>query len=269
MGTFKPKIDWTVEYPHGIIKYNDLFRHKLLDYDKLVCHLLPMYKSHNVERLADFGCGTGSLLFRFEECGFTCFGFDRHEESVQIATNIGRRRQSRVSFEVGDMLTACNYGEFDATIQAFVPISFVSQAKTLRSMSGAVRIGGLYSFMVVMLQDGCSVEDERMILNVAEEKDCIVARIEPWKKSGNFIRWDPVLLVQDGSHFATYIDHDELELYTENTWQQLLSVIDNVGFRIIDVLSPCGPASPPPWSTERLVTVELLERRSVGKTDVR
>ena len=262
MNEFEPRADWTIEYPPGIIKYNDMFRHKFLDYDRIVDHLAPMYQKGNITQVADFGCGTGTLLFRFEERGFVCHGFDRNEETIGIALEIAKKRSSKATFEVGDMLLSSNYGKFDAVIQAFVPISLQSQVTTLRSMSRGVRPGGLYSFMVVEANGEGLHKDERTILNTVENGNCCVARIEPWKKNGNFIMWEPVLIVQDGNQFAMYIDHDELELYTSETWNQLESVIDDVGFKIIDILSMEGAASAPPWTTEKLVTVE-----HVGKQD--
>lgn len=259
MSIYQPRMDWTVEYPPGIIKYNDMFRHKFLNYENLVKHLMPMYQNRKIERIADFGCGTGTLLFLFEEKGFKCFGYDRHAESVEIANTICQHRKSGVSFKVGDMLSAHECGQFDATVQAFVPISFISQATTLKSMRDTIRPGGLYSFMVVEIIGTSPQKDERTILNVVENNGCVVARIEPWKKNGTFIMWEPVLFVMDGGQFSMYIDHDELELYTEDTWQKLQTLIGDVGFRLIDIFPLSDSLSAPPWTLEKLVTVERLE----------
>lgn len=259
MKSFQPGIDWTVEYPPGIIKYNDMFRHKFLNYDRLIEHLAPMFKERKIKRVSDFGCGTGTLLFKLEEHGFSCYGFDRHEESIRIAKSIGRRKGAGVKFEVGDMLKSQVCGNFDASIQAFVPISFASQVTTLQSMAKTVRPGGLYSFMVVEALTDCLIEDERTLLHVVEGEDCVVARIEPWKKNGNFIMWEPVLLVQDKGRFSIFIDHDELELYSEQTWQKLFSEVEKLGFSIVDILNLGDSASAPPWTNEKLVTVERLD----------
>ncbi|GAI08146.1 unnamed protein product, partial [marine sediment metagenome] len=72
---------------------------------------------------------------------------------------------------------------------------------------------------------------------------------------GNFIMWEPVLLIQDNNHFKILIDHDEMELFDHEKSSLLHEKIEKIGYKIIDVQYLLESISAPPWSIEVLVSI--------------
>ncbi|KGO15602.1 ubiquinone biosynthesis methyltransferase UbiE [Clostridium botulinum] len=249
------KKDWLINYPKGIIKYNDILRHKLLDYDEIVEMLHKIYQENGVKTVLDLGCGTGTLIMKFEEkeC-YNCFGIDRSEESIEIAKKIAADKKSLVEFKAGDALNMSCGKDIDAIISMFVPFSRISQIKLLKNAHKALKKGGIISFMILQdLKDNLE-NDSKTILQYEEVERTKVARIEPWEKEGLFLEWNPVLIIEEDEKIRTFVDHDELEAFTEEGCLEYYKEIEELGFKIIDVTSLPGRPSAPPWTLEMIVT---------------
>lgn len=249
------KKDWLINYPKGIIKYNDILRHKLLNYDEIVEMLHKIYKENGVKTVLDLGCGTGTLIMKFEEkeC-YNCFGIDRSEESIEIAERIATNKKSLVKFKVGDALNMNCGKNIDAAVSMFVPFSHVSQIKLLKNAYKSLKKGGIISFMFLQDLKDNPENDSKTILQYEEVEGIKVIRIEPWEKKGLFLEWNPVLIIEEDEKIRTFMDHDELEVFTEKACLQYYKEIEELGFKIINITSLPGRLSAPPWTIEMIVT---------------
>jgi SAM-dependent methyltransferase len=249
------KEDWLINYPKGIIKYNDILRHKLLGYDEVVDMLHKFYQERNVKTVLDLGCGTGTLIMKFKQKGgYECFGLDRSEESIEIAKNIAKDKGIDVDFTAGDALSINCGKNIDAITSMFVPFSHKSQIKLLENIHKALKTNGLVSFMFLQgLKDNLE-NDTTTIIQYEETNDTKVVRIEPWEKEGSFLQWNPVLLIEEDNKLLTFMDHDELEIFNEQECEEYYKEIESLGFEIIDVTSLPGRPSAPPWTLEMIVT---------------
>lgn len=53
-------------------------------------------------------------------------------------------------------------------------------------------------------------------MTFSENETTKCARIEPWEKEYNFLRWNPLLLIEENGRFKQFTDHDEIQLYNKD-----------------------------------------------------
>ena len=249
--------DWEVAYPPGLIKYNDLFRHKYLNYDGHINILTSFYRKHNVQRILEIGCGTGTYLTKLAELGYDVFGLDSSQESLNIAKAIADKRKLNIKYIKGNMKNIEIEESFDAVIAMHIPISFKSLVDTLRNVHKVLKNGGIFSFMYLQKQQDIPKKDSKLLLSTIENRGIVVARIEPWELKGEFIEWNPLILVQD-EEFKFFIDHDRMELFSREKDEKLREEIEKLGYEEIDTQLLYGSISTPPWSIEVLKTIRKV-----------
>jgi len=249
--------DWEVTYPPGLIKYNDLFRHKYLNYNGHISILDNLYRKHNVKTILEIGCGTGTYLMKLSEIGYDCVGLDSSQESLVVAKNLANKRKLSIKYRKGDMRSIEKGESFDAVIAMHIPISFKSLVETLRNVYEVLKDGGLFSFMYLHKQQNIPEKDSKILLSTIEKGDVMIARIEPWELRGEFIEWNPLILVQDEG-FRFFIDHDRMELFSAEKEDNLNKIIEEIGYKIIDTQFLYKSISAPPWSIEVLKTIKKV-----------
>ncbi|WDV46528.1 class I SAM-dependent methyltransferase [Clostridiaceae bacterium M8S5] len=251
--------DWLINYPKGIIKYNDMLRHKLLGYDEIVEMLDSVFKQNNVKKVLDLGCGTGTLIMKIhQKGGYECFGIDRNEESINIAKKIANNKNIPVEFIVNDALEFNLKDKCDAIVSMFVPFSKKSQLNMLKAIKSNLNEGGIVSFMFVKGLENNPVNDKTSIIEHCQTEFTKVVRIEPWEKEGDFLQWNPVLLIEENNELSVFVDHDEIELFDEDKSKEYYHQIEEIGFSIIDIITLPKRKSAPPWSKEVIVTARKL-----------
>ncbi len=250
--------DWEVTYPEGIIQYNDLFRQKYLNYDGHVEMLDRLYKKHSVTRVLDLGCGIGTYLLKLTGKGYKCLGLDNSEESLDIAKRIAKEKGSDIDYRKGNMKSLRGIGLVDAIISMHVPISLKSLLRTVKNTHRLLSEGGLLSFMYLVKAKDIPNKDSRITLSVAEKDNVIVARLEPWELDGDFLTWDPVLIIQDGDICKIMVDHDKMELLSEEKENHLNVATTESGFEMVDNVYLYKSRSAPPWSIEVLKTIRKI-----------
>lgn len=87
----------------------------------------------------------------------------------------------------------------------------------------------------------------------------IVEEIIEGAKENGLITWDSVTLVQDEKNFRLFIDHDKMELFSENKQNALHKEIENVGYKILETRPLRRSKSAPPWSIEILETIKKVK----------
>lgn len=245
--------DWLINYPDGIIKYNDMFRHTLLGYDEVVDILYEELEKHNVKSLLDLGCGTGTFLEKLcERKEYECVGIDISSETIDFAREKVKNRNLPIKFELGDALDYDLNQKFDAVIEMFVPFSKKSQMKMIKNAHKYIKEDGIFLFMVCEAIEGTPPIDQKIIMTFSENETTRCARIEPWEKENNFLQWNPLLLIEEEGKFKYYNDHDEIQLYDKDELAEYLKEIEEVGYKIINKYALPVRDSSPPWSTETI-----------------
>lgn len=251
--------DWLINYPDGIIKYNDMFRHTLLGYDEIVHILYQELIKYNVKSILDLGCGTGTFLEKLcEKHNFECVGVDRNAETIDFAMEKAKNRNLPIKFILGDALNCTLQDKFDSVIEMFVPFSKVSQMKMIVNSYNHLKKGGILLFMVCEAIPGTKEIDEKIIMTFSENETTKCARIEPWEKEYNFLRWNPLLLIEENGRFKQFTDHDEIQLYNKDELKQYVEEVEDIGFVEKERYELPVRDSSPPWATETIFVMEKI-----------
>lgn len=251
--------DWLINYPDGIIKYNDMFRHTLLGYDEIVDILNFELKSYNVKSILDLGCGTGTFLEKlYNKEKYSCVGVDRNVETIEFAQEKAKNRNLPIRFILGDALDFSLDEKFDAVIEMFVPFSKKSQIKMLQNAYRFLKPNGVLLFMICESIEGTKEIDSKIIMTFSENEVTKCARIEPWEKEGNFLQWNPLLLIEEGGQFKQFTDHDEIQLYNKDEVRTYISDVEAMGYELQNWYRLPVRDSSPPWATETIIVMKKI-----------
>ena len=252
--------DWLINYPDGIIKYNDMFRHTLLGYDEIVDVLFDIFERHDVNSILDLGCGTGTFLEKLYERGkYKCVGIDRNSETIQFALEKVKNKSLPIDFVLGDCLTYEFSEQYDSVIEMFVPFSKISQIKMIENAHNHIKEDGLIVFMVCEEIPDSLQSDSKVLITYSENENTKCARIEPWDKEGKYLQWNPLLLIEENGKFKYFIDHDEIELFNKKELHTYLEEVEKLGYKILEKHELPVRKSSPPWSTETILVARKLQ----------
>lgn len=251
--------DWLINYPDGIIKYNDMFRHTLLGYDEIVEVLYEILEKYQIKSILDLGCGTGTFLEKLYEKGaYECVGIDRNSETINFAIEKVKNKQLPIEFVLGDCLKYEFGKQYDSVIEMFVPFSKISQAKMIENAHRHIKKDGILMFMVCEEMPDSLESDSKVIITYSENEITKCARIEPWDKEGKYLQWNPLLLIEEEGNFKYYIDHDEIELFNKQELHNYLEEIKLMGYEILERHELPVRKSSPPWSTETIIVARKI-----------
>lgn len=115
--------------------------------------LEKILKKHNVARVIDLTCGTGSQVFWLQEAGFEVVGNDISSSMLKIAKQKAKMRNLKIKFLKGDCRTV-HAGRFDAAITIFNAIGHLTREDfklTIQNINHNLNRGGLYIFDIFNL----------------------------------------------------------------------------------------------------------------------
>ena len=113
-----------------------------------------LLSKHNVRKVLDFSCGTGSQVFFLNKFGYKVTGVDFSSPLLKIARNKALRENLSINFLDGDM-QKLEVGKFDAVITIFNAIGHLTKTdfnKTLKNIYKNLNDRGLYLFDIFNLE---------------------------------------------------------------------------------------------------------------------
>lgn len=92
-------------------------------FDKQIDWLDKLFKKHNVKKILDCGCGTGTHAVLLAKKGYDVTAFDYSKEQITLAKKKAKESKVRVKFITGD-IRSFYFGKFDAVVSFYSPIMF-------------------------------------------------------------------------------------------------------------------------------------------------
>ncbi len=149
--------------------YDYVMRH--VNYGRWAHYLRDLF-SHaaiEVEQVLDIACGTGSLILKLRDLGFSVLAFDESLAMVRIAREKARARRRRFPIWRGSMSSFAVKPAVDAIVCTYDSINYCMNeaacAAVLQQVAQALRPGGVFIF------DICTVKNSRKHFRRYYEKD--------------------------------------------------------------------------------------------------
>jgi ubiquinone/menaquinone biosynthesis C-methylase UbiE len=138
----------TNDFYKAYAKYYDIINRNQ-DYDKQIAFIDRIFKRFDkVKRVLDVGCGTATHALLLEKKGYNVVGADASSDILQIARAKIKKAKSRVKVSKHDMRDLKFKDKFDGAICMFHTLNHLKSKreilKALKSVSGALRSGGIY-----------------------------------------------------------------------------------------------------------------------------
>lgn len=132
--------------------YNTFYKDK--DYKReatQIDSLLRKYGNH-INKLINYGCGTGRHDMELCELGYQCSGIDMSPTMIDIARENTYNKKMDIPFTVADIRSYEPQEQYDAVISLFHVMSYQNENKDIlaafQSARKALRQGGLFLFDV-------------------------------------------------------------------------------------------------------------------------
>jgi len=152
--------------------YNSFYREK--DYKSETGQVDCLLKRYgdNVNKIINFGCGTGKHDIELAKTGYQCTGIDMSSLMIDIARKNVERENLNIDFSVADIRSFEPQEQYDAVISLFHVMSYQNKNQDIVSAfwsaRKALRRGGLFLFDVWY---GPGVLSDRPSVRVKEIED--------------------------------------------------------------------------------------------------
>jgi SAM-dependent methyltransferase len=115
--------------------------------DEDIPKILKIFKKNNVQRVLDFGCGSGRHVIYFTKKGFDVYGFDITEEGIKITKGWLKKEKLRANLKIGPFNKKLPYKDnfFDAVIStnAIHHTTIENIRKEIKEIERILKPGGL------------------------------------------------------------------------------------------------------------------------------
>lgn len=139
--------------------------------DQQVDILLQKY-GKNINKIINFGCGTGRHDIELSRMGYQCTGIDMSSTMIEIAEKNADKVEELINYSVADIRTYKPKEKFDAIISLFHVMSYQTDNKDVLSAFSSARNtlnkGGLFLFD---LWYGPGVLSDKPVVRVKEVED--------------------------------------------------------------------------------------------------
>lgn len=133
--------------------------------------LLQKY-GKNINKIINFGCGTGRHDIELSRMGYQCTGIDMSSTMIEIAEKNADKVEELINYSVADIRTYKPKEKFDAIISLFHVMSYQTDNKDVLSAFSSARNtlnkGGLFLFD---LWYGPGVLSDKPVVRVKEVED--------------------------------------------------------------------------------------------------
>ena len=163
--------------------YNAFYQDKnYKDEAKQVDSLLKKY-GHNVDKIINFGCGTGRHDIELAKMGYHCTGIDLSPLMIDIARENAQNRGEDVDFSVSDIRTYSPKQKYDAVISLFHVMSYQNKnedvLEAFRTARKALEEGGVFLFDVWYGPGVLSDKPSVRVKEIDDEKNKLIRVARP------------------------------------------------------------------------------------------
>jgi len=254
---------WTASVPQGAARFLNMFRTKYFEYNRHVAILDSIFRSRNVRRVGDLGCGTAAHLIRLAKLGYECIGVDESSESLKIAAEAAESSGVSVQLVQADIRYVKLDPLLDAVIGMYVPLSPKDQAITLRNARRVLSDNGIVVQLYARILPDSPKEDELFALDTSKDDRYEVARLEHWWLKDEHIAWNAFYFAgekdqDEGEIVHAFADHNDMQFprrYKEEREEFLAAV----GYKLLETIPLPGSKSAPPWTEELLEVLEAIK----------
>lgn len=114
-----------------------------------VDQLIKKY-GNNIQRIINYGCGTGKHDLELAKLGYSCTGIDLSETMIEVAMQNSKEIENQIDFSVADIRTYEPSKKYDAVISLFHVMSYQNSNEDIlgafQSARKALDKGGLFLF---------------------------------------------------------------------------------------------------------------------------
>lgn len=229
--------------------YNAFYRDK--DYKGEVRQIDYLLRKHGnkINKLINFGCGTGKHDIELGKLGYQCSGIDISPVMIDIAQENARYEKMDIPFAVADIRSYKPQEQYDAVISLFHVMSYQNEnadiLSVFQSARKALSKGGLFLFDVWY---GSGVLSDKPVVRVKEiedEKNKLIRIARPImheKKNVVDVCYEILVIDKDTSktkvinevHNMRYFFRPELEFFLEQSGFKLIDNLDCQTFQETD-----------------------------------
>lgn len=221
--------------------YNTFYQNK--DYKaeaEQVSFLLNKY-GKNINKLLNFGCGTGNHDIELTKLGYLCQGIDMSSEMIELAKRNAEKEAVQIKFSVEDIRQYISMERYDAVISLFHVMSYQNKNDDIlaafRSARKALDADGIFIFDVwygpgVLSEKPCvrvkEIEDQRnKLIRIAkpvmyDKKNVVDVNYEILV----FEKENKLVNVFNETHSMRYFFRPELKFFLNETGFELIDNLD-------------------------------------------
>lgn len=221
--------------------YNAFYRDK--DYKGEVAqidHLLRKY-GNGINKLINFGCGTGKHDIELGKLGYQCEGIDMSPVMIDIARENAHSEKMDIPFEVADIRSYEPQEQYDAVISLFHVMSYQNEnadiLSAFQSARKALNQGGLFLFDVWYGSGVLSDKPAVRVKEIEDEKNKLIRIARPVmheKKNVVDVCYEVLVIDKDTSqtkvinevHNMRYFFRPELQILLEQSGFELVDNLD-------------------------------------------
>ena len=221
--------------------YNSFYKGK--DYKReanQIDSLLRKYGNH-INKLINYGCGTGRHDMELCELGYQCSGIDMSSIMIDIARQNAHNKKMDIPFEVADIRCYEPQEQYDAVISLFHVMSYQNENRDIlaafQSARKALNKGGLFLFDVWYGSGVLSDKPTVRVKEIEDEKNKLIRIARPImyeKRNVVDVCYEVLVIDKDTSqtkvinevHNMRYFFRPELELLLEQSGFELIDNLD-------------------------------------------
>lgn len=221
--------------------YNAFYQDK--DYKGEVAqvdHLLRKY-GDKINKLINYGCGTGRHDMELCELGYQCSGIDMSSIMIDIARQNAHDKKKDIPFEVADIRCYEPQEQYDAVISLFHVISYQNENRDIlaafQSARKALNKGGLFLFDVWYGSGVLSDKPTVRVKEIEDEKNKLIRIARPImheKKNVVDVCYEVLVIDKETAetkvinevHNMRYFFRPELQFFLEQSGFELIDNLD-------------------------------------------
>ena len=216
--------------------------------------LLRKYRN-NIEKIINYGCGTGKHDIELVKLGYQCVGIDLSELMINIAQNNVAKEATSINFSVADIRSYEPQEKYDAVISLFHVMSYQNKNKDIldafKSARKALNKGGIFLFDVWY---GPGVLSDKPVVRVKEiedEKNKLIRIARPVMYDRDNVvdvNYEVLVINKETSEVQTINETHSMRYFFRPELEYLL---EEAGFALVDNLDcqTLGETSYDSWTS--------------------
>lgn len=221
--------------------YNTFYQNK--DYSKEAEQISLLLKKYgkSINKLINYGCGTGRHDIELSKLGYSCKGIDMSTEMIELAKGNAEKEKVQIEFSVEDICQYISLERYDAVISLFHVMSYQNENDEIlaafRSARKALNVDGIFIFDVWYGPGVLSDKPSIRVKEIEDQKNKLVRIAKPVmhdKKNVVDVNYEILVLEKEGkrvdilneTHSMRYFFRPELEYFLEETGFELIENLD-------------------------------------------